>query len=116
MDSTTTPNVNAASNQSMTSARVLLGTIAATGALALTAIVAMAPEQETFLLLTALALPWLTVALFVGLHFLIRVAPSRGLHTTPPPAQQLRPATGILRPYDGLRRGLPEPAWYSAGL
>lgn len=94
MDSTTSPTANAAPNQSMTSARVLLGTIAATGGLALTAIVAIAPEKETFLLLTALVLPWLTVALIIGLHVLIPAAPSRQLHPALPPAQQPQPATG----------------------
>ena len=97
MDSTRTPSSQIALYQSITGARVLLGTIAATGALGLTSVIAFAPETETFLLLGALALPWLAVALMAGLPILIPAAMPQRLSNASPPAQQPQTATGTWR-------------------
>ncbi len=93
MERTSMPTRESAQNPPLTSARVLLGTIAATGALALTAVVALAPTKEALLLIGALALPWVTAALTIGLPILIPASASRWLGTTPAPA--MRPKSPI---------------------
>ena len=86
MERTSMPRRESAPTPPLTSARVLLGTIAATGALALTAVVALAPTQEALLLISALALPWVAAALMIGLPILIPASASRWLGTSPAPA------------------------------
>src|SRR5215208_1128341 len=77
----------------LTSARMLLGTIAATGALALTLVVALAPTKEALLLIGALALPWVTAALTIGIPILTPTSAPRWLGT--PPAPAIRPQSPI---------------------
>jgi len=93
MERTSMPVRKSAPNPPLTSARVLLGTIAATGALALTAVVALAPTNEALFLIGALALPWVTAALTIGLPILIPTSASHWLGTTPAPA--MRPKSPI---------------------
>ncbi len=73
---------------SMTSARALLATIVATGAMALATIFAIAPRAETVLLIGALALPWTAAALALGIVYfnpaaLIQPRPARLSPTAP---------------------------------
>ncbi len=97
MDSTKVPKETSAPNQPMTSVRVLLGTIAATGALGLASVVAMAPTKETFLLVGALSLPWLAAALVIGLPILIPASTPKRLQPAAPRARGFRPAMGTWR-------------------
>lgn len=83
MERTAMPIHESAPTPPLTSARVLLGTIAATGALALTAVVALAPTKEALLLIGALALPWVTAALTIGLPILLPTSASNWLGTSP---------------------------------
>jgi hypothetical protein len=93
LDATKNPASQTAPNQSMTGAWVLLGTIAATGALGLTSVIAFAPEPDTFLLLGALALPWLSVAVLASLPILIPAATTSQISAASASGARTLPAT-----------------------